>query len=114
MKKTIVYIITIIVIILMIIISKFMEYTNEKKQIDQFNFKYLQYTERSIKGINIASIINQAVDDNEKSYVEKDENGKYIQNEQNSVYIEVKITEFDEEQIYPMELLYRRRNERIC
>ena len=70
MKKTVIYIISIIVIICAILLAKF--YTNK----DYF------------------------------AEIKKDENGRYIQNNINSINIEVKITEFNEEQIYAMETLY--------
>ena len=38
--------------------------------------------------------------------IKKDENNKYIQDDINSIYIEIKITEFAEEETYTMETLY--------
>ena len=106
MKKTVMYIISIIVIICAILLAKF--YTNKDyfAEIKKYNAKYEKYINYEIIGTEVASVINQAVDDNEYERIKKDENGRYIQNNINSINIEVKITEFNEEQIYAMETLY--------
>ena len=106
MKKTIIYIVSIVIVICVLIASKL--YTSKEYliKIKEFNTKYEKYTSNEIVGTEVASIINQAVDDNEYERIKKDKNGKYIQNDINSINIEVKITEFSEEQIYTMETLY--------
>ncbi len=106
MKKTIIYIVSIVIVICVLIASKL--YTSKEYliKIKEFNTKYENYTNNEIVGTEVASIINQAVDDNEYERIKKDKNGKYIQNDKNSINIEIKITEFSEEQIYTMETLY--------
>lgn len=106
MKKTIIYIFSIVLIICVIISSKLYMSKDYMVKIKEFNIKYEKYTKNEIVGTEVASIINQAVDDNEFEGIKKDEKGKYIQNNQNSINIEVMITEFEEEQIYSMETLY--------
>ena len=106
MKKTIIYIFSIVLIICVIISSKLYLSKDYMVKIKEFNIKYEKYTKNEIVGTEVASIINQAVDDNEFEGIKKDEKGKYIQNNQNSINIEVMITEFEEEQIYSMETLY--------
>ncbi len=106
MKKTIIYIFSIVLIICVIISSKLYMSKDYMVKIKEFNIKYEKYTKNEIVGTEVASIINQAVDDNEYEGIKKDEKGKYIQNNQNSINIEVMITEFEEEQIYSMETLY--------
>ena len=106
MKKTIVFIISTVMIICVIAASKFYELRDSKLQIDEFNLKYEKYLDKEITGREVTTIINQAIDDNEKNYIQKDKNGKYIQDDEKSINIEVKITEFKEEQIYEMEKLY--------
>ena len=106
MKKTIIYIVSIVIVICVLIASKL--YTSKEYliKIKEFNTKYEKYINNELIGTEVASVINQAVDDNEYERIKKDENGKYIQNDENSINIEVKITEFSEEQIYTMETLY--------
>ena len=106
MKKTLIYIFSIMVVICTIIVAKL--YTNKDyyTEIKKYNAKYEKYINNDIIGTEVASVINQAVDDNEYERIKKDENGRYIQNNENSINIEVKITEFNKEQIYTMETLY--------
>ena len=106
MKKTIVYIISMVIITCVFITSKIYENKQYLIEIKKFNTKYEKYINNNIVGTEVASVINQAVDDNEYERIKKDENGTYIQNDETSVNIEVKITEFKEEQIYTMETLY--------
>ena len=106
MKKTIIYIISIVIVICVLIASKLYTSKEYMVEIKKFNTKYEKYINREIVGTEVGSIINQAVDDNEYERIKKDEKGKYIQNDENSINIEVKITEFAEEQIYTMETLY--------
>ena len=106
MNRTLIISISIILIICAIFLSMF--YRNKQKYNEQqkFNIRYEKYLYNEILGTDIATIINQAVDDNEKAMVKKDENNKYIQDDINSIYIEIKITEFAEEETYTMETLY--------
>lgn len=106
MKKTIVYIISMVIITCVFITSKIYENKQYLVEIKKFNTKYEKYINNNIVGTEVASVINQAVDDNEYERIKKDENGTYIQNDETSVNIEIKITEFKEEQIYTMETLY--------
>ena len=106
MKKTLIYIISIVIVICVLIVSKLYANKEYMVEIKKFNTKYEKYNNNELIGTEVASVINQAVDDNEYERIKKDENGKYIQNDENSINIEVKITEFSEEQIYTMETLY--------
>lgn len=106
MKKTIIYIFSLVTIICAIITGNLYSSKDYLVQIKSFNTKYEKYIKSDVIGIDVASVINQAVDDNENERIKKDENGKYIQNNQNSINIEVMITEFEDEQIYAMETLY--------
>ena len=102
MKKTLIYIISIVIVICVLIVSKLYKSKEYMVEIKKFNTKYEKYINNELIGTEVASVINQAVDDNEYERIKKDENGKYIQNDENSINIEVKITEFSEEQIYTM------------
>lgn len=106
MKKTVFYIICIVIVICVMITGKLFSAKDYLVEIKKFNTKYEKYIDKEIIGTELASIINQAVDDNEYERIKKDENGRYIQNDVKSINIEVKITEFSDEQIFTMESLY--------
>lgn len=106
MKNIIIYIFCVVTIICILLISKIYQIKAYNTEINQFNVKYEKYINKDVIGTEVATIINQAINDNENERIKKDENGKYFQNDETSVNIEVKITEFDKGQIYMMETLY--------
>ena len=106
MKKVIIIILAIVIVAVAIVLFKYYDYKAQKSEIETFNVQYEQYLDKELYGADIASVINKAVDDNEKAGIEKDENEKYIQNDENSVNIEVKIIDLEEDTIFAMETLY--------
>ena len=106
MKKTILGLFTVIIIAIIIIMVKYNEYREEYTKIKEFNLEYEKYIDKEIKGTELTTIINKAVDDNERYNIKKDNQGKYIQDDKNSVNIEIKIKDLEEEKIYNMETLY--------
>ena len=75
------------------------------------NEEFEIYLNKEIYGIDIASIINKAVDKNIKNGVEKDENNFFIQNDENSIEIEIYLTEG--EKTYKMEQIYNQGTEQF-
>ena len=104
MKRTIIIIVCIIIAILSIFGNKYLNYREEKRQINEANLEYEMYLNKEVSGRELTTAINKAVDNNEKNKVSKDETGFYIQNDINSVSIEVKIS--DNDTTYKMETLY--------
>ena len=104
MRKNIVIIICIMLIIASIIIGKYLNYKVKKNEIKSQNLEYEYFYQKEVFGTEIATVINSAIDQNEKNDVPKDKNGKYIQNDINSIKVEVHIT--DNETLYDMETLY--------
>ena len=104
MKRTIIIIVCIIIAILSIFGNKYLNYREEKRQINEANLEYEMYLNKEVSGRELTTAINKAVDNNEKNKVSKDETGFYIQNAINSVSIEVKIS--DNDKTYKMETLY--------
>ena len=103
MKKFIIFLV-IVAVIICIISYMYLNYkaTNNITRAD--NMSYESYLNREIYGSTLASIINRAVNDNQKNKVEKDEKGLYKENSQNSIKIQVKIT--DNDTTYDMETFY--------
>ena len=98
MKNSILYIVTIVIIILAFFVSKIMSYQNAKSEIKKFNSKYEDVLDKEIYGVDIATLINKAIDDNGKANVTKD-NEEYIN-------IDIKITDFVKDKTYNMETFY--------
>ena len=100
MKKNL---ITIFIVFLVIIATLFMKYISLKKQnqeIQKFNYGYEFYNRDNLNGLDITTVINKAIDNNEKYNVKKNEAGYYIEDE-NSIKIEIKM--IINGKTYPME-----------
>ena len=103
MKKFILILIVIIAIIAMFIYY-YANYKQAYEETKKQNEEYEQYLNKEIYGTDIASIINKAINQNEKNKIEVDENGQYIENGETSINIEIYIT--DNETKYNMQILY--------
>ena len=104
MRKNVVIILCIMLIIASIIIGKYLNYKVKMNEIKSKNLEYEYFYKKEVFGTEIATVINTAIDQNEKNDVPKDKNGKYIQNDTNSIKVEIHIT--DNETLYDMETLY--------
>ena len=103
MKKIIAFLILIATILVLLVI-KFYDYKAEYSKIKGRNVQYESYYQKELSGIDVATIVNRAVNDNETNNIKKDSKGFYIDNQADSIKVEVKIT--DNDKIYSMETLY--------
>lgn len=96
MKKSIFVILTILFIIV-IVISLYIHNAQKLESIAiKHNQQYEEYCNKEILGTDLISLINKAIDYNEKNNVEKQENTiYYINNNTNSIQITVKFIEND-------------------
>ena len=74
-------------IVILIITVNFNIYQKQQKQIQNFNRQYEEYNKEELTGVDITTLINKAISNNEKNNIAKDENGLYIENEENSIKI---------------------------
>lgn len=103
MKKIFVFILIVIVAIALIG-YRFASYKNEQKIIQKENLEFDKYKDQEVNGVDVASLINRAIDKNTKNKIEKDSDGNFIANDTNSIEIEVYMT--DNETTYKMESFY--------
>lgn len=103
----------ILLILLIVIIAPFMifisDYKQQKGEIKKFNLEFEQYSESKVKGIDIASLMNSAVDNNEKHGIEKNEQGIYIDDDKYCVRVEIVMNSITDETkviTYAMENIY--------
>ena len=104
--KKIIILISIVIIGLAIISINYMNYTNQHNEVLKYNLEFEKNYQKEIYGIDLTTIINKVINNNEKNKVEKGQDKKYINNHTNSINIEIKIT--DTNQVYTMETLYNR------
>lgn len=103
MKKTIIIISVIAICIVMSITYAYSLYKDDINQIQKFNNQFSQYINQEFFGTELATIINLAIDNNEKYNIAKDTSGKYIPDDLYSVRIDVYMT--DTQKTYSMETL---------
>ena len=101
MKKIVILISTIFLTIALIIGYRIYYKKVAIEQAVKENKSYESFYNKEILGTDVISIINKAIDSNEKNQVEKDEKGNYIDNFENSIEIKLKFKELD--QIITME-----------
>ena len=96
MKKSIFIILTILLSIV-VIICLYIYNVNKLNRVSiRHNQQYEEYCNRKILGTDLISLINKAIDYNEKNNIEKQEGSiYYINNDTNSIQISVKFIEND-------------------
>ena len=96
MKKSIFIILTILLSIV-VIICLYIYNVNKLNRVSiRHNQQYEEYCNRKILGTDLISLINKAIDYNEKNNIEKQEGSiYYINNNTNSIQISVKFIEND-------------------
>lgn len=103
MKRNIIFIVAIFIVIIAIITYSFYNVQRIKKASDQNNKTYQSFYCQEVLGTDLISVINKAIDSNEKNGVDKNEKGHYIDNNKNSISIEIKFKE--QEQTIKMEAI---------
>ena len=103
MKKSFFILISITLICILIIAFLIYNHQNAINKTKKLNLEYESYTNNNILGSSLMTLINKAINSNEKNEVQKDEKGLYISNDINSIIIEVKFTEA--EKIFRMEAI---------
>ena len=111
MKKIIIILVCIIIIALTVFFSWYITNKKEIQEIQNFNYFFISYINTRnnsdvnntldnknseiegniIKGVELTTLINKAIDNNEKYKIKKDEKGAYILNNENSLEILIKI-----------------------
>lgn len=114
MKKNLLIIVCIFIIIVLIILGYYYNYQAKYSELKKFNLEYENYLDKEIYGAEIATVINKAIDNNEKNEVEKRTEKQddkeyyfYVPNDTNSINIDVKITGNKTTMYYKMESLYQ-------
>lgn len=103
MKKVIIFLV-IIAVVIAGIYYVYINYRAEYNSSIKANKAFEQYLNEEVYGPDLATIINRAMNENEKNKVQKDNKGIYLDNNTNSINIEVKMS--DDNQIYKAETFY--------
>ena len=91
MKKTLFIILIMFFCIMIVLFVALRNAQGLERDTQKFNLEFEQYTNKNIYGTEIATMINKAVNNNEKYRIEKDENGFYIEDDSYSIKIDIYI-----------------------
>lgn len=103
MKKTIIILISIIICVIGYVSYNYRMYTYDKKQLNLYNSEFEQFCDTEIIGTELATVINRAIDSNERMKVQKNEKGEYDSNDENVIKIDVYFQ--DVKETYSMETI---------
>lgn len=96
MKKYVLIIVTIVVAVVPAVAYKIYDYRVTQNEAANNNKTYNSFYEQEVLGTDVATLINKAIDSNEKNSVEKAEDGTYIDNGTNSINIDIKFKDLEE------------------
>jgi len=106
MKKNIIILLIFAIVIFIIISYNYNVYKANIGKTAEYNKEYEQYLEKEIYGAELATLINKAVNQNEKNGIERDSQNYFIENNENSIKIDIHILENDT--IYNMERINKK------
>lgn len=91
MKKTLTYIIIILLVAAVIAGMQYKNLQKQKLEITKFNLNYEEYNKDNLNGLDITTLINRAISNNEKNFIEKNAEGLYDLKNENCIEIYVKM-----------------------
>lgn len=109
MKKFFVILLILVIIAIAPLMMWIADYKEQKGEIKEFNLQFERYKEKTTQGIEVASLINNAVDNNEKNEVSKNEKGIYQDDDKYCIRIEImmqSVVDEDNSITYAMEDIY--------
>jgi len=101
MKKLLLLMLVAILVILFSAVGLILTLKTTKENVKKENAPYEYYLGKTIYGTEVTTIMNKAINQNEKNKIEKDEKGYYIENDENSLKVELKMITI--EKTYSME-----------
>ena len=101
MKKTIIVILSIFLIIIISIYINYRQVVSRELQARKFNQEFEFYNKENILGTDVTTMINKAIDNNEKYNIQKGQDGGYIEDDKYSIKIYIHMIIND--QTYKME-----------
>lgn len=101
MKKVLILMIAILLIAIGVVGLNYKDYEIKKIDNNLFNSTYEEYNKTNLNGLDITTIMNKAISNNEKYKIPKDEKNLYILDDEYSIIIYVKMVK--DEPAYRME-----------
>lgn len=105
MKKLLILMLIILTVIVILTVSYVSNKYIETVQVQKINKDYEFYKDKKLLGTDITTVINKALDSNERNEILKDEKGFYIENDTNSIKVEIVMYNEEEAKTYQMETI---------
>lgn len=97
MKKYVILISTIFLAVTILIGYRIYNKKIQVSKSTQNNKAYESFYNKEVLGTDVISIMNKAIDDNEKNLINKNKKGYYIENNVNSIKIDIRFKELDQD-----------------
>lgn len=104
MKNMIIIAVIAFIIVISSVYGIYLNMQAETRKITKYNLEYETYLNKEVLGTDVVSVMNKAINQNEKNDIQKDEKGYYIENNENSIKIYLEMITI--EKTYPMEEFY--------
>ena len=101
MKKVIIGFLFIVVVVIAIFLTWYNKNLQELRNIKNFNNEYEIFINKEVTGVDVTTVINKAIENNNQYEIEKDSKGLYKNDNENSIEIVVKPEVGGK--LYPME-----------
>lgn len=101
MKKILIILLIIMAIISIMIVIRYKDFEKQQREVSKFNLDYEYYNRNDLNGLDITTLINKAISNNEKYTIPKDEQGLYVLDDEYS--IEIYVTMVIDKPAYRME-----------
>ncbi|MBQ9297819.1 MAG: hypothetical protein IJ223_02090 [Clostridia bacterium] len=105
MKKQTILIIILLIVVILIVAFLVAQNVQKSRILANYNNQYEVCKTKNVYGTDIATLINMAIDNNEKNNIPKDDKDYYIPDDENSVKIYLKLQEEGEN--FPMERIFK-------
>ncbi len=105
MKKAFICLIILIVIGSIVAVVFISNNYKQATEIKNINKQYEEYLNKELFGTDVTTVINKAINSNEKNNIEKDEKGFFIENDTNSIKVEIVMLNEEGKETYQMETI---------
>jgi uncharacterized protein YxeA len=103
MKKVIIFLILVLIVIASIFFGWYNNNVQALNEINKFNLEYENKTEGNITGVDLTTLLNKSIDNNERYSVERNSDGTFEDDGKYSIKIYVQLVA--DESYFPMEAL---------
>lgn len=107
MKKALICLLIVLIVVAIVSVIFISNNYQETMEVKKENQEFEAYLNKELLGTDVTTIINKAINLNEKNEIPKDEKDFYIENDTNSIKVEIIMFNEEEAITYQMETLQK-------